>query len=520
MPSTLPPPVRLAECLGALSLAADAANGFPPEKVLRTCLIAGAVARGARLPVEEVRLGWWFPLLRYLGCTGFAHEEGARYGAGDDIATRNTMVLADEARVFETIGRVAHGLAPGAPLLDRTAAVLRILGDGRSFVDHAAAQCEASAKLATIAGFPADWVLPLSQICERWDGLGQPHGLAGEAITTACRLLRLADGAEVAWHRGGRAAAVTLVRQRSGAQLDPRLCEVFLTRADTILSAVEGASVWERFLVDEPLPLAWVDEERLEGVALALACFADLKCTWTVGHSPGVARLAEKAGRLCGLDAPERHLLRLAALLHDLGRVAVPNSLWDKPGPLGQAERERVRQHTYVTERILAHSPLLAPVAALARAAHERVDGTGYHRGVPGALLPPAARILAAADVYHALREARPHRPAYDAGAAAALLVEEASAGRLDAEAVRAVLQAAGVPDEAPVPNPAGLSEREVEVLVAVARGRTSKEIAARLGISAKTVQHHIAHVYAKIGARSRAAAALYAVERGLLELR
>jgi HD-GYP domain-containing protein (c-di-GMP phosphodiesterase class II) len=520
MPQTPAPggALRLAEWMGALSLAADTANGFPAEKVLRTVLIADAVA--ARIGLDPVarRRAWWMPLLRYLGCTGFAHEEAVRYGAGDDQATRHTMVLADEGAPLQTVLRVVRGLAPEASLWERAGAVVRILGDGRSLQEHAAAQCEAATRIAEIAAFEPELVQPLSQICERWDGRGQPDGLRGEAVDVAVRLYRLADVAEVVWHREGPAAVARSVAQRSGGQLDPQLCSALLGALDEVLAPMTQGSVWQAFLDSEPRPHLLVGEERLDAVCRAFACFVDLKTTWTIGHSTGVARLADKAAVLLGLPSEERKHLHRAALLHDLGRLVVPNAIWDKPGPLGPVERERVRQHAYSTERILAHSPVLAPVLAIARSAHERLDGGGYHRGVPRALLPLPALILAAADVCCALLEPRPHRPAFDLARASEVLAAEVVAGHLDAEAVRAVLMAAGAAeDEVPSANPSGLTDREVEILVLLARGRTNRQIAAELGISPKTVQHHVAHVYDKIGAKSRAGAALFAVERGLV---
>jgi HD-GYP domain-containing protein (c-di-GMP phosphodiesterase class II) len=510
--------LRLAEWMGSLSLSADTANGFPAEKVLRTVLIADAVAHRIGLDAASRRRAWWTPLLRYLGCTGFAHEEGARYGAGDDLATRNTMVLADEGAPLATVLRVARGLAPDAPLVQRIGAVARILGDGRSLQDHAAAQCEAATRIAEIGAFEPDLVAPLSQICERWDGGGQPLGLRGEAVDVAVRLYRLADVAEVVWHRDGPAAVARCLRERAGGQLDPQLCAVLLGALDDVLAPLSQGSVWERFLASEPRPHALVGDARLDAVCRAFACFVDLKTVWTIGHSTGVARLADKAAVLLGLPAEERKHLHRAALLHDLGRLAVPNAIWDKPGPLGPVERERVRQHAYATERILAHSPALAPLLTIARSAHERLDGSGYHRGVPRNLLPLTALILAAADVCCALLEPRPHRPAFALPAVAELLADEVATGRLDAEAVRAVLMAAGADDDrVPSAHPAGLTDREAETLVLLARGHTNRQIAAALGISPKTVQHHVAHVYRKIGASSRAGAALFAVERGLV---
>jgi HD-GYP domain-containing protein (c-di-GMP phosphodiesterase class II) len=219
-----------------------------------------------------------------------------------------------------------------------------------------------------------------------------------------------------------------------------------------------------------------------------------------------------------GVPAGSVTLLRRAALAHDLGRVGVSNAIWEKPGRLGFGEWERVRLHPHFTERAFAQSPDLAPVGVLAGSHHERLDGSGYHRGTSGPGLDQAARILAAADCYGAMREARAHRPALDASAAEAELIREADEGRLDAEAADAVLAAAGHRvRERPRELPAGLTDRELEVLLVLVRGESNQAIAAGLGISAKTVGHHVQHVYEKAGVRSRAAATLWAFEHDLV---
>jgi DNA-binding CsgD family transcriptional regulator len=201
-----------------------------------------------------------------------------------------------------------------------------------------------------------------------------------------------------------------------------------------------------------------------------------------------------------------------------LGRVSVPNSIWDKPGPLTTAEWERVRLHTYYSERVLTSTPLLAELGRLAGLHHERLDGSGYHRGATASALPPVARLLAAADVYQALTEPRPHRPAFPPSAARTLLGDEARAGRLDSEAVDAVLVGAGLPRSGRRRSwPAGLTDREVEVLRLLARGRSAKAIASELYISLRTANHHVEHIYAKVGVASRAGAALFAMENDLL---
>jgi HD-GYP domain-containing protein (c-di-GMP phosphodiesterase class II) len=220
-----------------------------------------------------------------------------------------------------------------------------------------------------------------------------------------------------------------------------------------------------------------------------------------------------------GWDCPEGEvcLLRRAGLVHGLGRLGVSNAIWDKRGPLGAGEWERVRLQPYLTERMLRQSQALSPIATIAVQHRERLDGSGYPRGLSGAGLSPPALILGAADAYQAMREPRPHRPARSAEDAAAELRADVKAGRLHPDAVEAVLGAAGHRVSRRREGPAGLTPREVEVLRLVARGLSNKEIAARLVISPKTVANHVEHIYTKIDASSRAAASLFAMQHGLL---
>jgi HD-GYP domain-containing protein (c-di-GMP phosphodiesterase class II) len=232
-----------------------------------------------------------------------------------------------------------------------------------------------------------------------------------------------------------------------------------------------------------------------------------------------VARLAAEAGALVGLDSNDLPRLEAAALLHDLGRVSVPNGILDKPGPLDALERERARGHAYSTERILALSPALAPLGRLAASSHERLDGSGYPHGLIGAATSAETRLLAAADTYHGMLEERAYRPAYPRDRAVRALSEGVKGGQFDARAVAAVLEVAGHPAgsarRAPA-WPADLTDREVDVLRLVARGLTNKEAASRLGISPRTVQQHTLHIYGKIGVTTRAAATLFAAEHNL----
>ena len=231
----------------------------------------------------------------------------------------------------------------------------------------------------------------------------------------------------------------------------------------------------------------------------------------------GVAALAADAARRLGLPAGEVTLVEHAGLVHDIGAIGVSTGVWDKPGRLSRAEWERVRTHPYLTERVLCRQPRLAQIGAVAGLHHERMDGSGYPRGIVGDAIPMAARLVAAADAYHALGEDRPHRPALPAAERAAALREEVAAGRMDGEAVNAVLRAAGHRVRRRPALPAGLTPREVEVLVLVVRGMSNRDIARQLSVSPRTVSSHLEHVYAKIGVTTRGAASMFAMRHGLV---
>ncbi|MBX7083981.1 MAG: LuxR C-terminal-related transcriptional regulator [Nannocystaceae bacterium] len=504
--------VRLAALLGGLSVACDLANDFPPGKAMRTAVFATALARAAGLQADEIADVYYASLLRYLGCTGFAHEETVYFGAGDDRLLRNVMCMADAADPLRTLGAIVARLGRGAPALARARAVWRVVS-GDAPQQHARAQTETSIGIAGLLGL-SRLGTALSQVVERHDGRGAPRGLGGEDIAMVARVHIIADIVEIAHHREGRAGALAVLRRRRGAHFDPTMTAVALAHADGLFAAIERADLFAAFLDAEPVALR-CDEAQVDTVARAFGFFADLKSVYTLGHSAGVATLCATVAAGLGLGADETRLLVRAAHLHDLGRLSVPNRIWDRPGSLGFAEWERVRLHAYYTERALSACDELRPLAAIAAAAHERIDGRGYPHRSPGAVLTTPARILAACDVAHAMGELRPHRPARDLDAIASALAEPG----FDRRVVATVLAALGARQRTPPQAPAGLSPREVEVLVLLARGKTNREIGIVLGISGRTVQNHVAHIFDKLGVGSRAAAALFAMEHGLFAL-
>jgi HD-GYP domain-containing protein (c-di-GMP phosphodiesterase class II) len=510
--------LRLAELVGGLTLAADLVNNFPPEKVLRTAVIAVEVGRRAGVEAATLRDAYYLTLFRFLGCTGFAHEEAHVYGAGEDNALRNVMALADVADPVGTLGAIVRGIGKGTGLRERALAVARLVSSPDAVREHSHAQCETSLQLAELVGMSEGVRASLSQVCERFDGRGFPNARRGEELGIASRLLHLADTVEIVHHRAGSEAALAEAERRAGKHLDPALCQLFAREGGPILRGLEQSSVWQLYLDAEPEPQSWVTPERRERVAQAFARFADLKSVYTLDHSTRVAELAGKAGELLGMSAGDVTELRIAGLLHDLGRVSVPNRIWDKPAQLDRLEWERVRLHAYHTERLLAHGAVWAQAGRLAAATHERLDGSGYHRSLPPAALGLGERVLGAADMLAALLAARPQRPALARDAALGALRAELGAGRLAREAVDALVAALdGSAAQVPVSWPRGLSDREVEVLRLVALGKSNAEAGQVLGISPKTVKNHVANVYAKIGVYSRAGAALFATEQGLL---
>lgn len=515
--------IRLAELLGVLSLATDLGMGQPMEHVLRQCLISLRLAERVGLDEADREVVYYASLVAWVGCHVDAYEQAKWFG--DDTALKSDFRHADFAAATAKPLFMLRHLGAGRPAAERARLGAGFLGDGRRAAE---AMLEnhwlAADGLAARLGLSQRVRDSVEQTFERWDGKGVPKGAKGEEILLTSRLVALADVVEVFHRAGGTDAAVAVARQRRGTQFDPRVVDLFTSHAASLFAGLDGASSWDAVIDAEPVPKtpgapgARLAGPELDAALEAVADFADVKSPYTIGHSRAVADLAAQAARLTGLSDPAVTLTRRAGLVHDLGRLGVPNTIWDKRGPLGHAEAERVRLHPYLTERMLVCSPALAPLAAVAVQHHERLDGSGYPRGLSGGALSPEGRILAAADFYHSRTEPRPHRDACTAGEAASRLRAEARAGRLDADAVTAVLSAAGHPATRRPARPAGLTAREVEVLQLLARGLSNKEIAERLVISRKTAGHHVEHIYAKTGTANRALASLFAVSHGLIQ--
>jgi HD-GYP domain-containing protein (c-di-GMP phosphodiesterase class II) len=507
--------VRLAELLAALSLGIDLGFGQPLEHVLRQCLIALRLAERIGLDDETRADVYYTALLVNVGCHSDAHEQAKWFG--DDIALKAAKYTNEFSGPRAAVSMIRR-IGAGNPPLHRLRVGLEFVLYGRRDVDQMLAQHAAMARsLGEQLELPESVLESLASAYEQWNGRGWPSRLAGEDIPVAARLAQVAEFSEVAHRVGGIEAVKTLTKRQSGKQFDPTLASLMHDGAAEILSDLDTVQTWRAVIDAEPALARTLTEEEFERALTAVANFVDLKSPYTLGHSQAVSTLVANAGLQLGLPDGEVQTLRRAGLVHDFGRLGVSNTIWDKPGPLGIGEWERVRIHPYLTERMLHQSEALGPPAAIVVQHRERLDGSGYPRGLTGPAISRAARLLGAADAYQAMREPRPYRPARSADEAAAELRRDASSGKLDATAVEAVLGAAGHRVPRRQGGPAGLTPREVEVLRLVARGLSNKQIAAQLVISPKTVGNHVEHIYEKIDASTRAAAGLFAMQHGLL---
>ncbi|GGJ44998.1 HD domain-containing phosphohydrolase [Deinococcus roseus] len=505
---------RMAEVMAVLSRATDLGMGQPLDFAMCSCVLSVRLGEALGLSAADLQAIYYQALMRYIGCNVDTQLLSAI--VGDEMAFRSDFAhidTIDTLALLQTLTRAVgrtHPERSGLALWSTVArGMLHLPAVRASFAGH----CEVAQRLATRLGFAAPTIEALGQLYERWDGQGVPRGLKGEAISVAVQVVTMAQDMLIFHRLDGPEAAVRQAKARSGKAYAPRVVEVFCARADRLLSSVGPDLAWSEVLNLEPGPSITLTEKQFTEACTALADFVDIKSPFTLGHSSGIAALAVKAAQHLKWPVQDQHLIQRAALVHDLGRTGVSAGIWDKPGSLNEQEWEQVRLHPYHTERILSRSGLFAPLSRIAASHHERCDGSGYHKGMDLQDLP--SQVLAAADVYHALTENRSHRKAFVAGQAAEMLEKLAKQGQLEKTSVAAILKAAG--HQTALQGRTPLSDRELEVLKLLAQGHTTKKVALELGISPKTADHHIQHIYTKIGVSTRAGATLYAMEQRLL---
>lgn len=515
------PELRLGELVATLTLGQDNAFGQPLESQLRSCLLADWLAGQAGLDPELRASIYWVALLRYVGCTGHAHEVATVFG--DEIAIRARTLVHDAGNPEEVMRDVLSYAGAGMPAPERERILAAIQTGAHEWAVHNfATGCEVGDALVARLGLGPEVRGPLRHTFERWNGTGFPAGTSGQAIPLAMRVVHLSQDMEAIGRRESPAAALQAALDRRDRTYDPALVDLFTAHGADWFVRLEKCDPWDAVLALEPAPHRTIEGTALDEALTVVADFVDLKSPYMGGHSRRCAQLAADAAGGLGLPAEVVATVRRAALVHELGVTAIPNSIWDKPGPLTRSELDRVQMHPMRTEQLLRRSPALAELSPVASAHHEKADGTGYHKGLRAPAIGVAGNILAAVDVFVAITTDRADRPASSADRASSELRRLAVEGRLDPRATDAVLTAAGHLDKVRRPpratHPGGLTGREVEVLRLAAQGLTTAQIAERLTISPKTADHHIQHVYTKIGVSTRGAAALWAMQNAVLD--
>jgi HD-GYP domain-containing protein (c-di-GMP phosphodiesterase class II) len=511
---TYGPRVRLAEVVASLSLATDLAGGLPLEHGLRRSLLAVWLGEDLGLSADELSDVYYVALLGTVGCS----VEGTLLAkvSRDELAVLGDSAGVDPANTRDVIAWVLRNFGADEPPLRRIRIVASAVRSGQT--EFQIVCRDVALQVGEMLDIGPTIRQALAQCHERWDGAGGPKRLKGEEIRLPARVFNVAHQADLFNRLGGVDAVVAVLRRGRGKVYEPRLADRFCRLAPQLLSRLESEPAWDAVLSAEPGPLRWLAPDELDAVGQAIANFADIRSPYTVGHSSGVAIVAEAAARGLRLSDEDAATVHRAGLIHDLGRSGVPAAVWNKPDPLTPSEWERVKEHPSLTELVLARSGALGHLGTLAGLHHERLDGSGY-RGVSASFLPVAAQVLAAADAYHTKTEPRPYRAALATDAVADDLRGDARVGKFDSQVVEAVLTAGGHRAQTKRSvRPAGLSEREVEVLGLVIRGLSNRQMAEALFISPKTVDHHIQHIYDKIGVSTRVGATLFALQHGLVE--
>ncbi|HEU4321416.1 MAG TPA: HD domain-containing phosphohydrolase [Acidimicrobiia bacterium] len=507
--------IRTAQVIASLCLATDLGMGFPFEHGLHATLTTMRLCAALGVDDETRVRTFYASLLMYAGCTVDAVERAEIFGG--------SMTRYHTHRQFGSKLESLTGVAMSLPS-PRNSTPRRIyeIASGlprasRFVTGHFAALCEVAGMLAHRLGMPDSISGMFPLLTERWDGASILERARGDEIPLPVRIVHVGRDATYQRLVGDDDHVKDVIQARSGKAFDPEVVACFLRNADEVLGPFAlPATAWSEIESAEPKPWMMLEGSEIDRALGAIGVFSDLASPYLTGHSAGVADLVHSAALLAGFDEEEARIVRRAGFVHDVGRTAIGSKVWGKSVPLDADEREQVRLHPYHTGRVLARADSLSDIAGVAVAHHERLDGSGYHRGLDASSLSPSARLLAAADAFHSKTEPRPYRDLMSDAEATELVVRRAREGFLDPVMVEAVVEAAGQGSPR-LERPAGLTDREVEVLGLVARGLRTKQIARKLEISPKTVDRHIQNSYRKIGVSSRAAATLYATEKGFI---
>ncbi|MFN8216788.1 MAG: HD domain-containing phosphohydrolase [Solirubrobacterales bacterium] len=510
--------------MATLALAQDNAFGQPLESQLRSCLLASWICDAGGFDEQVKETAYWVALLRYVGCTGHAHEVATLFG--DEIAIRAQTLVHDAGNPAEVMRDVIAFATAGHEPEEQEEIVRMIQENAREWAVHNfSSGCEVADMLVRRLGIGDDVRGALSFTFERWNGNGYPAHAGGEAIPLPMRIVHLSHDMEAIGRLLSGEEAVEAARTRRDSTYDPALADLFVAHGLSWFEQLRGLEPWDAVLALEPEPHRVLEGPELDEALNVVADFIDLKSPYMGGHSRRCAQLAGSAAGVLDLPEAEVAAVRRAALLHDFGTTGVPNSIWDKPGKLTRAEFDRVELHPMLTEQMLRRSPALDVLNPIASTHHETCDGSGYHKRLRSEAGDLGACILAATEVFVGMTTERADRLPFSATDAAAELRRLEQEGALESRSTEAVLVAAGLGEPRArgsgvrkAPNPGGLTPREVEVLELAARGLTTQQIADRLYISPKTADHHIQHIYGKIEVSTRAAAALWAMQNAVVQ--
>lgn len=405
--------LSLSEIIGALSYALDLTEGQPPGHCIRCCWIG--VHIGQRLGLDSATLWdlYYTLLLKDAGCSSNAARLCDLYGY-DDRITKHDFKTVDTDNVAQLVQFVLAHTGLKGPLAERFKRVLRLARQGEQLAaELVQTRCERGAKIAKQLGFGEGVAAGIFSLDEHWNGRGKPLRLRGADIPLFSRIALLAQVIDVFHHVGGAAAAVQEIRVRRGSWFDPELVDIALglehhaafwaaLRSDDIGSLVQGLEPESRALT--------VDDDLLDNIAEAFSQVVDAKSPYTAGHSERVALYTDVLASKLGIAGPRRRWLKRGALLHDLGKLGVSNSILDKAGTLTDEEWREVRLHPAYTEEILSRIVPFKDLAIVAGAHHERLDGKGYPKGMVAADLTLETRIITVCDIFDAITADRPYR--------------------------------------------------------------------------------------------------------------
>ncbi len=424
--------LRLSEVVSALSFALDITEGQPEGHALRSCMIGMQIAKYLDLDSQQCSDLYYALLLKDLGCSSNAAKISTLFGA-DDRFVKKQFKTFDADDLSKGAKFVLSTAGINQPLHKRIKHILDVsLGRDGGTKALIEIRCERGATIAQNMGFSQQTSEAIRALDEHWDGTGHPYQLAGENISLLGRILCLSQTVEVFFQLHGPTTTCDMARSRSGSWFDPQIVKAFLAiqQEDGFWERLNSTNLAQYVTQLEPFDQHMAfDEAQLDRVAEAFAQVIDAKSPWTYKHSEGVRHFALGAASQLDFEPQRLRQLSRAALLHDLGKLSVPNTILDKPGRLTNEEFATIRKHPEYTEQILKRVKPFESLALIAGAHHERFDGRGYHRGIPSHTLPIEARILAVADQLDALTSTRPYRQGLSQADALALIDKDKGTG-------------------------------------------------------------------------------------------